>query len=84
MEQAKTAWNAIVSDKSGKPPSEVSYMPSGEAGLATFVKALREAKRILDIVGEEGDPEGPLFEIGVLEKNLKDLLDEWHIELVEK
>ena len=72
MEQAKTTWNAIVKDETGKDPRELNFIPT-ESAVVTFRKYLDEAKKILEIIGEEGDPNGPLEEIRILEENFASL-----------
>ncbi|KAL4075138.1 hypothetical protein V8B97DRAFT_1867380 [Scleroderma yunnanense] len=62
LEMAKTAWNAIITSESAGSLSETL-----RTGLLKQVRAcLDSSRRILDMIGSEGDAGGPLTEIEVL------------------
>jgi hypothetical protein len=65
LEMAKTAWNAIVTSEHPDPsdPVGVKVLPQAQAYL-------RLSKQVLDVIGPEGDMEGPLAEVQVLDRLL--------------
>ncbi|KAH7885040.1 hypothetical protein F5I97DRAFT_1937350 [Phlebopus sp. FC_14] len=68
LEMAKTAWNAIVTFE-----RTTSSTSTAETGLLRQGRAyLRLSSRILDVVGPEGDPGGPLAEVQLLDRLLHD------------
>ncbi|KAF8840609.1 SET domain-containing protein [Paxillus ammoniavirescens] len=65
LEMAKTAWNAIVTSEHPDPSD-----PVGAGVLPQAQAYLRLSKQILDVIGPEGDMDGPLAEIQVLDRLL--------------
>ncbi|KAJ7109739.1 hypothetical protein C8R43DRAFT_1042842 [Mycena crocata] len=63
LELAKTYWNSFVSEDT--PTSSEKMKQSCWAYL-------NEAKAVLQILGREGDPDGPLAETGILESLLRE------------
>lgn len=68
LEMAKTAWNAFITTKDADPLTQ----PAG-LKLLTQVRAyLRLSNQVWAVIGPEGDEEGPLAEIQVLERLLSE------------
>ncbi|KAJ7505311.1 hypothetical protein B0H11DRAFT_415136 [Mycena galericulata] len=65
LELAKTSWNSIVLQEDADATGEAAKRKEASAYLS-------DAKAVLAILGPEGDPDGPLVEIGTLEQLLRE------------
>lgn len=74
LELAKTTWNAIVtSEGDDTEDARELQILLGAPPVDVFRNYLNEARRILMVIGEEGDEGGPLDEIQTLEEALASL-----------